>query len=95
MFPENKIRQNIYNKTLGEEAKGPSAALWLEGQSPLLAGGGQHLERKCLPVQRVLQAEGSVCVCENTFFCQAGSVCVRSHGVYDKLYLLFFKEEVE
>lgn len=36
-----------------------------------------------------------VCVCENTFFCQAGSVRVRSQGVYDKLYLLFFTEKVE
>lgn len=37
----------------------------------------------------------ALCVCENTSFCQAGFVHVRSHGVCDKFYLPFCAEEVE
>lgn len=61
-FQKKKKRQNIYNKTLGEEAEAPSAALWLKGQLLLLAGGGQHLEWSVCLGRAALQAEGCVCV---------------------------------
>lgn len=79
VFPEEKIRQNIYNKALGEEAKGPSAAPWLEELSLLLAGGGHQLQWQCLPVQSSAAGRG-LRACENTSFCQAASVCVESRG---------------
>lgn len=95
MFLEGKIRQNTYNKNLGEEAKGEEPSVQSQSGRAVRGGAvGPPCRRWATPRMelppRTEQRGVEGCMCENTFFCQAESVCVcvrrvtREHG---KLYL--------
>lgn len=81
MFLEGKIRQNTYNKNLGEEAKGEEPSVQSQSGRAVRGGAvGPPCRRWATPRMelppRTEQRGVEGCMCENTFFYQAESVCV-------------------